>query len=235
MAHEILISLENVGVCYRRRLGFGKRYWALSDVSFDIRKGETVGILGGNGAGKSSLLRLLAGIIEADTGRLDIKAGIFAQLLSLQVGFDRELSGRENTILSGMLLGRSKNEMIELLPGVKEFSGLGDFFDESVRTYSTGMRSRLGFAVSSCVSPDILLIDEVLGVGDSAFQAKSRKLMEEKIASDQTVVLVSHNEKTMRDLCDRIVWVEDGVSVFQGDPVEVYERYNESMSEDNSA
>jgi lipopolysaccharide transport system ATP-binding protein len=230
MSHDLLLSLDSVGVCYRKRLGFGKRYWALSDVSFDVRQGETVGILGGNGAGKSSVLRLLAGIIEPDKGRIDIKLGIFAQLLSLQVGFDRELTGGENVILSGMLLGKTKKEIIELLPSVKEFSGLGDFFEESVKTYSTGMRSRLGFAVSSCVSPDILLVDEVLGVGDREFQAKSRKLMEQKIASDQTVVLVSHNEKTMMELCDRIVWIEGGVSVFQGDPVEAFARYNEYMT-----
>ncbi|ARN74944.1 ABC transporter ATP-binding protein [Oceanicoccus sagamiensis] len=233
--NSILVSVENVGICYQRMLRRSAGYWALKDVSFTIKRGETIGIIGGNGAGKSTLLRLLAGIISPDKGQISIPPSIRTQLLALQVGFDRDLSGRDNIIYSGMLLGKSRKEMHGLLDEIIAFADIGEFIHENVRTYSTGMCARLGFAISSNLSPDILLIDEVLGVGDSAFKEKSSTLLKERIASDQTVVLVSHQHDTLQELCDRLVWIEDGVSLQQGDPETVYAAYTASMNEKISA
>jgi lipopolysaccharide transport system ATP-binding protein len=221
---EVLISLQNVGVVYRRLLRRSSGYWALKDVSFDVLKGETLGVIGGNGAGKSTLMRILAGLITPDVGKI-VSGDISAQLLSLQLGFDRHLSGRENVIVSGMLLGKRRKEMLALLPSIIEFSGLHKFIDEPVKTYSSGMSARLGFAISSHADPDVLLIDEVLGVGDQAFKEKSTALMKARIASEQTVVIVSHQQNTLKELCDRLVWVEDGKTREQGEPDKVIESY----------
>jgi lipopolysaccharide transport system ATP-binding protein len=221
---NILISLDGVGLCYKGLSGEISEYWALKSVSFDIVKGETVGIIGDNGAGKSTLMRLLAGVIEPDVGSIK-NNGASAQLLSLQIGFDRNLNGRDNAIYSGMLLGKTRKEMTTLLPSIIEFAGLGRFIDESVRTYSSGMKARLGFAISSHVKPDILLIDEALGVGDSNFRAKSTQLMKDRIKSDQTVVIVSHEKTTLLELCDRLVWIENGLTRMFGDAKEIYAAY----------
>jgi lipopolysaccharide transport system ATP-binding protein len=221
---DILISLDGVGLCYKGLSGESSEYWALKSVSFDIVKGETVGIIGDNGAGKSTLMRLLAGVIEPDVGSIK-NNGASAQLLSLQIGFDRNLNGRDNAIYSGMLLGKTRKEMTTLLPSIIEFAGLGRFIDESVRTYSSGMKARLGFAISSHVKPDILLIDEALGVGDSNFRAKSTQLMKDRIKSDQTVVIVSHEKATLLELCDRLVWIESGLTRMFGDAKEIYAAY----------
>lgn len=226
---DSLISLKSVGICYRRMLGGSGGYWALKDVNLEIYKGETVGVIGGNGAGKSSILRLLAGIIAPDKGLVSTKKGITTQLLSLQVGFDRELSGRENIIISGMLLGKRRKEMSDFLPAIVEFSGLDQFIDEPIKTYSSGMKARLGFAISSQIDPDVLLIDEVLGVGDQAFREKSTNLMKAHIASEQTVVIVSHQQTTLMELCDRLVWIEDGKTREQGQPEKVFESYLKYM------
>lgn len=210
-AHEVLISLQNISVSYPVRAGFLKwsKYTPLSDISFDLHRGETIGIIGRNGAGKSTLLRMIAGIIEPDGGRI-VNHGARVSLLSLGVGFVPHLSGRENAMLSGMLLGLRKNEMAQKMDAIIEFSGLGQFIDQPLRTYSSGMRARLGFSVAIQVDPDVLLIDEVLGVGDEEFREKSTAEMKRLIRSDKTVVLVSHNLPTVRELCDRLVWIENG-------------------------
>nr|WP_218918271.1 ABC transporter ATP-binding protein [Desulfobulbus propionicus] len=204
---KIILSLRNVGVRYKRRGNLFRKvtyYQALRGIDLDIRRGETIGIIGRNGAGKSTLLRVLAGIIEPDEGEI-INHGVTVSLLALQVGFDGNLSGRDNAIFSGMLLGYSRSQVEGNLEAITEFSELGDFMTEPVRTYSTGMRARLGFAVAMFMTPDVLLLDEVLSVGDKGFRQKAEKEMLRKIHSEQTVVLVSHSESQISKLCDRTV------------------------------
>ena len=161
-----------------------------------------------------------------DSGEIELFDCKKASLLSLQVGFIGHLNGRENAILSGMLLGMSRKYIEEHIDEIIEFSELGDFFEQPVKTYSSGMKARLGFSVSFLANPDILLLDEVLGVGDAAFQIKSTKAMKEKIQSNKTIVLVSHNTNMIRELCDRAVWIEDGVTRKQGNVENVINEYN---------
>ena len=228
MTRDALISLRNAGVCYRRKRGIFHRghreFWALRDVSLDLYQGETLGIVGRNGAGKSTLLRLLAGIIHPDRGEI-INHGVRATLLSIQAGFDHFLTGRQNIVLSGLLLGMNRGQVLARVEDIIALSELGEFIDEPVRTYSSGMQARLGFATAYHVDPDVLLIDEVLGVGDATFQQKSFTLLKEKIDANHTVVIVSHNEASVRELCDRLVWVEGGVSRADGAPADVIEQY----------
>jgi lipopolysaccharide transport system ATP-binding protein len=214
-----ILSLHNVGLYYSRRQQFFRRsrFWALRDVSFDLHTGETLGIIGKNGVGKSTLLRVLAGIIAPDTGQMQVhRPGLRISLISLQAGFVPFMSGRENAILSGMLLGATKKEICSRMDDIVAFSELNGFFDEPVNTYSTGMRARLGFSVAYHVDPDVILLDEVLGVGDASFQKKSTAAMKERIKSDKTVVMVSHSAALVREICDRVVWIEDGKTQAQG-------------------
>ncbi|AGS38787.1 Teichoic-acid-transporting ATPase [Cycloclasticus zancles 78-ME] len=226
---EPIISLKNVGVSYRRRAGVLRwnKYWALNDITFDLYKGETLGIIGRNGAGKSTLLQVLAGIISPDKGVITHNESTVS-LLSLQVGFLPHITGRENAILSGMLLGINKSEIEKAMPKIIEFSGLGEFIDQPVNSYSTGMRARLGFSVANQMDPDVILVDEVLGVGDVEFKKKSAAAMREKISSNKTVVIVSHDEKTLKDLCDRILWVDRKGMCVEGGIDDVLISYNQS-------
>lgn len=224
--HETLVSVQNVGIYYWLKKGHFRRerFWALEDVSLELRRGESLGVIGRNGAGKTTLLHLLAGIIRPDRGQFE-KRNVSAALLSLQTGFVRYLTGRENTYLSGLLLGLERREISERLDDIVRFAGLERFIDHPIYSYSAGMRARLGFAVAFQLDPDILLIDEVLGVGDAEFRAKSERMMREKIKSDKTIVLVSHHAKTIRQLCDKAVWVEGGVTRAAGPTGEVLDAY----------
>lgn len=226
-----VLEARNVAVAYRRQgLRARKRNakWALKDVSLTVNAGETAGVIGRNGAGKSTLLKVLAGIIDPDRGRMERAPGR-ASLLALQVGFLGHLTGRENAMLSGMLLGLSRAQVLEKLEEMIAFAELEESVDEPVATYSSGMRARLGFSVAYFSAPEILLIDEVLGVGDIAFREKSSQAIHSLIASDKTVVLVSHQPVTLRSLCDTVVWIEDGVSREQGDPETVLPAYEEYL------
>lgn len=219
--HDCLLSLDGVGVAYWRRQGLLRRtaYWALREVSFDLYRGETLGVIGRNGVGKSTLLKVIAGIIDPDRGRVLRHQPALASLLTLQVGFVNHLNGRQNAILSGLMLGLSRAEMEARMAEIIAFAELEDAIDQPVHSYSAGMRARLGFSVSLLASPDILLIDETLGVGDASFRQKSAAAIKAKIRSDQTVVVVSHSAGQLRALCDRLVWIEDGRSRAEG-PVE---------------
>ncbi len=231
--NEALISVRHAGVCYRRSHGFFKGaksdFWALKDVSFEVRSGEILGIIGRNGAGKSTLLRVVAGIILADQGTVEIRAGLRSTLLSIGVGSHSSLSGRENAILNGMMLGATKEHMVRHLERIREFSELGDFFDEPIYTYSSGMHARLGFATAMEADPDVMLIDEVLAVGDTNFQHKSAEALKSRLRSGKTAILVSHDSNTIRDLCRRAVWIEDGVSQGEGEAGEITRKYEEAM------
>lgn len=225
-----VVEFNNVGVRYKseKRLFSDKYYDALQDVSLQIYPGETLGVVGRNGAGKSTLLRLLAGIIAPDWGTV-IRQNIKTSLIALQAGFDPVLSGRDNALFCGMLLGFTKNDVLEKLDRIIEFSELGHFIDEPVKTYSTGMAGRLGFSIALELDSELLLIDEVLGVGDDAFRKKSTDAMKAKIKSNQTVVLVSHAANVVRDMCDRAIWIENGLTKAQGDTEEVVSMYQASM------
>lgn len=228
----VALELEHVGVAYRRRRGLLRSpqpaFWAIEDLSLRLYVGETLGVIGRNGAGKSTLLRLLAGIIRPNRGRY-IDYGYQATLLSLQVGFVPYLSGRENVILSALLLGLKRSEVEERMPQIVAFAELEEFIDEPIQTYSSGMRARLGFSTAFHVSPDILLIDETLGVGDAAFVDKSKAVMRDRIRSESTVVLASHSTQEIRSLCDRVIWIERGRQMMEGRTEEVLEAYGDWM------
>ncbi len=227
MSDSILLNLEDVGVYYRKRISLfsEERHWAIRDVTFNVRAGETLGVIGHNGAGKSTLLKLLTGIISPDEGTISRYCET-ASLLAINLGFVPHLSGRDNAILSGMLLGLSKEEVMARLDDMIEFSELGDQIDDPFRTYSAGMKARLGFGVAFSADPDIILVDEVLGVGDRDFRVKSTNAMKEKIQSDKTVVVVSHSEPLVREICDRLVWIENGHIMAKGDVNEVLDQYS---------
>jgi lipopolysaccharide transport system ATP-binding protein len=223
---DALITLENVGVAFNAQLRVGSpRFWALEDVSFALKRGQRLGVVGRNGAGKSTLLRTLAGIIEPDRGRLT-RARVTCQLLSLSVGFMQHLSGRDNAILSGLMLGLRRREILQRLPKILEFSELGAFFEQPISSYSTGMLMRLGFSVALQVEPEILLIDEVLAVGDTDFQEKSGAALRERIHGGTTVVFVSHGDAQVRQVCDRVLWIEHGRSVMEGAVDDVLKAYH---------
>jgi lipopolysaccharide transport system ATP-binding protein len=226
---EILIELEHVGVAFnaQRRLS-GGRFWALEDVSLQLRRGERLGVIGRNGAGKSTLLRTIAGILAPDRGSIR-RAPVSCQLLSLALGFVPHLSGRDNAVLSGLMLGLRRREIVTRLPSIREFSELGDFFEQPIASYSAGMMMRLAFSVAIQVEPDVLLIDEVLAVGDAEFQQKSGAAMRSRMREGHTVVLVSHNEDHIAALCDRVIWIEHGRSVLEADRETVFAAYHRDM------
>lgn len=226
---DVLIELEHVGVAFNARRSIaGGRYWALEDVNLQLRRGERLGVIGRNGAGKSTLLRVLAGILVPDRGRLR-RAPVTCQLLSLALGFLPHLSGRDNAVLSGLMLGLRRRDVVARLPAIKEFSELGDFFEQPIATYSAGMNMRLAFSVAIQVEPDVLLIDEVLSVGDAEFQEKSGEAMRTRMGEGHTVVLVSHDESQIAERCDRVLWIEHGRSTLEGPRDDVFAAYHRDL------
>jgi ABC-type polysaccharide/polyol phosphate transport system ATPase subunit len=209
----------------RRRVGY-RDIDAVKDVTFSIRRGETFGVIGANGAGKSSLLRVLSGILRPSAGRLRIR-GRVAPILGLGAGFHLDLSGRENIVLNGRLLGMSQHEMTDRFEDIIEFSGLGEFIESPVRTYSSGMRARLGFAVAQSVAPDVILLDEVIAVGDRNFRLQCLDRMNEMVSEGATVVLVSHALPMVSDYCDRVLWMDRGKAQMVGPAGKVIQAYEE--------
>ena len=207
-----------------------RKFTALKNVNIEINQGEVVGIIGRNGSGKSTLLRVISGIYPPDTGEVHA-AGDISLLAGLGTGFSGHQTGRENALLYGSILGHNEDEMREKLDEIIEFSVLGDFIDEPLRTYSAGMKARLGLAVASAIHPHILLIDEVLGVGDPNFKEKSKEKILSMVKGASTVVIVSHSFGLMTDICDRVILLHHGEVMHDGPPQESIKKYYEIAGE----
>lgn len=243
---EIVIHLENISVRYRlpgeriqtfkeyairfiqRRIQFNE-FLALHEVSLDIAKGELFGIIGQNGAGKSTMLKVISRVLIPKDGRVWIK-GKVSPLLELSAGFHPELTGRENIFINGTLLGHSRHEIEEHMDEVVEFSELGTFIDAPLRTYSSGMVARLGFAASTTWRPEILILDEVLSVGDEAFQRKCMARMESFRDGGTTTIFVSHSMASVLSLCTRVAWLDHGTLRAVGTPKEVVDAYRQTQN-----
>ncbi|HEV8631824.1 MAG TPA: ABC transporter ATP-binding protein [Thermoanaerobaculia bacterium] len=236
-----VIQLDNVALRYRlarQRIPSFKEYaihmlrgmltyrelWALRDVSFSVERGEVVGIVGRNGAGKSTLLKVISGILKPTRGRVSV-GGRVSPLLELGTGFDTELTGRENVFLNALLLGRSRRSVSERFDSIVDFAELGEFIDAPLRNYSSGMVARLGFAIATAWKPEVLILDEVLAVGDAAFQLKCHRRLQEVLQSGATVLMVSHMGKILIDECGRCLWLAEGRVVADGDPKSVLAQY----------
>lgn len=236
------IDVENLHISYRKHKGTSIRgifernknarlecVHAVKGVTFSVPKGQILGMIGKNGSGKSTLLRAMAGVFSADSGSIDLH-GNKVSLLSLGVGFKPELTGRENAILSGLLLGFTMDEVIDRLPAVIEFAEIGDFIDAPVKTYSSGMYSKLAFSVAVSLETEILLIDEVLSVGDERFRVRSYEKIKEIISDkNRTVLIVSHNTNTLEELCDSVLWLHEGEIKMMGNPKKVLDDYVKFM------
>ena len=222
-----IMELSDVSVRYKSRKSFFRHeyFTALDRISFSVKKGETLGVIGTNGCGKSTLLKVLANIYGIDGGTITWNCKQVS-LLALSLGFDAELTGRDNAIISGMLLGGRKREVLDKLEDIIEFSELKHFIDKPIRTYSNGMRARLGFSVAINMRSELLLIDEVMGVGDGRFRQKAESAMIDKINSEQTVVLVSHSLLQVKKLCDRVLWLHDGKVKIVGHADSVLKQYS---------
>jgi len=221
-----LLSLQNIGLTFNAsyRPFSRKKSVLLREVTFDLYSGETLGIVGRNGAGKSSLLKVMAGVYQPTQGHIKNRASSVA-LLNLQLGFDENLDAYDNIVLSGMLAGHSKSEMKQSSKAIIAFSELGEAANHPLRSYSTGMKARLGFSISTIVRADITLLDEVLSVGDGHFLDKAERSMREMINSQQTAVFVSHDLAKVRELCDRVCWLEAGCIKDIGETSAIMNKY----------
>lgn len=240
---EISVEVKNVHVNYKimqnfsiqrnllkRDAGKAEVFEAVKGISFEVEKGEILGIIGKNGSGKSTLLRAIAGVFCPNEGSIDLK-GNSVSLLSLGVGFKDTLTGRDNIFLSGMLLGFNEEQIKKKEQAIIDFSELGEFIDMPVKTYSSGMHSKLAFAITSSLETDIMLVDEVLSVGDEHFQKKSMARMVELIGDkNRTVIIVSHSIETLEKLCNRVMWMNDGTIQEIGKTDEVLEHYKRYMN-----
>jgi ABC-type polysaccharide/polyol phosphate transport system ATPase subunit len=244
MSSDLLIEAQGLGKFYPSRVSYKQllRYlapwpqqqtkadfWALRDFDFTLRRGEVVGLIGRNGCGKSTFLQLVAGLLEPSAGHITVR-GKTAALLELGAGFNPEFSGRENILLSGRVYGLTTADMADLIDPIIAFADIGDHLDQPVKTYSSGMFARLAFAVAIQVNPQILLVDEILSVGDLGFQAKCYRRIEQIKQSGASILFVSHDLNTMQMLCDRLILLEDGRKLAEGTPKEMAQAYTERLS-----
>ena len=207
-------------------------FWALSDVSFEVKRGEVIGLIGSNGAGKSTLLKVVSGVLKPTKGKVTVN-GVISPMIELGAGFDAELTARENIYLNGSILGYSKEFLDEKFDEIVEFSELKDFLDAPVRNFSSGMVAKLAFSIATVVNPEILIVDEILSVGDIKFQEKSKNKMMEMIKGGTTVLYVSHDLSSIMELCNRVVWLEHGKVVKIGETDKICkEYYKKQMGKD---
>ncbi len=237
----MIIRANDISLCYRMsydkimsikeylvHLVQGKlkyqKFWALENVSFEINNGEVLGIIGHNGAGKSTLLKIISGIMKPTKGTVQVLGNV-VPMLELGSGFDYDLTGRENIFLNGAILGYSERFLKEKYDEIEAFSELGQFIDVPLRNYSSGMVMRLAFSVATVVNPDILIVDEILAVGDATFQEKSKARMMELMSGGTTVLFVSHSLAQIREMCDRVLWLDHGHMKMIGDAQKVCDAY----------
>lgn len=249
--HSIAVSVQSVGLTYTtsvdkkptlkariKRLGRSRKFLrtvnALNDVSIDVHYGTVLGIIGSNGAGKSSLMRVISGIIPPSRGRIEVHGSV-STLLALGVGFNASLTGRENVYLGGLAAGMTRDEIDSQFDEIADFSELGDAIDSPMRTYSSGMYARLAFSVAATVKPDILIIDEALSTGDARFKEKSLNRIKELRTEDRALILVSHALATIEDICNEVIWLDKGKIMSRGKPSEVIAAYREFMQVRKSA
>ncbi len=229
MSNDNIKSIKEYLVALMKRKLQYEEFLALQDVSFHIQRGEVVGIIGNNGAGKSTLLKVISGILRPTKGSVET-GGTVVPMLELGSGFDFDLTGRENIFLNGSILGYSEKFLNSKYDEIVEFSELQDFINTPVRNYSSGMVMRLAFSIASMVNPDILIVDEILAVGDAAFQEKSFARMTEMMSHGTTVLLVSHSIDQIRRLCDRVIWLDHGTIRAQGDVETICDQYEDFTS-----
>lgn len=241
---EIVISVDNVSMKFnlasekfdsfkeyviksiKKQVSFDE-FWALKGVSFNVRKGDAVGLIGLNGSGKSTMLKVIAGVLKPTKGAVTVK-GTIAPLIELGAGFDMDLTARENVFLNGALLGYTREEMEGFYQDIVDFSELSDFMNVPVKNFSSGMVSRLAFAIATIGTPDILIVDEVLSVGDFRFQEKCEKRIQNMMSKDTTILFVSHSINQVKKLCNKIIWLEKGCLKIQGDSEKICDIYANS-------
>ncbi|XOQ42842.1 MAG: Teichoic acids export ATP-binding protein TagH [Clostridium sp.] len=224
LTHDRIRSLKEYVVAFLQHKLKYEEFWALKDVSFQVKKGEVVGIIGRNGAGKSTLLKIISGILKPTEGSVKVNGNI-VPMLELGSGFDYDLTGRENVFLNGAILGYSKEFLTQKYDEIVEFSELGKFIDVPIRNYSSGMLMRLAFSIATVVNPEILIVDEILAVGDENFQKKSKERMLELMSGGTTVLFVSHSLAQIREMCNRVIWLEGGKIKMIGPTKEVCDSY----------
>lgn len=238
---DIVVNVENASVRFNKALGnisglkeyvikmlkrelMFQEFFALKDINFKVKRGEAWGLIGKNGSGKSTLLKLISGIIEPYRGSVDVN-GSLSPLIELGAGFDSELTARENIFLNGALLGHSRKFIEEHFQQIVDFAELNEFLDVPIKNFSSGMSARLGFAIATVTKPDILIVDEVLAVGDYAFQQKCKVRMEELLSGGTTLLFVSHSIEQVKELCQYVIWIDKGIIKAQGDVDSVSQQY----------
>lgn len=226
MSRERVDSIKEYVVKALKRQLFFDEFWALKDVSFDVQKGEVFGLIGLNGAGKSTLLKIVAGVLKPTGGNVFVDGSI-APLIELGAGFDADLTARENIFLNGAVLGYNKAYMEKRYQEIIDFSELENFVDVPIKNFSSGMYARLGFAIATLVKPEILIVDEILGVGDFRFQEKCKGRIQEMMSGGTTVLMVSHSNDTIKTFCNRVAWLENGCVREIGPADEVCDRYEQ--------
>lgn len=244
MSGRTVISVENLSKVYKlydkpidrlrealslRKKKYHKDFFALKEVSFEVSRGEVMGVLGKNGSGKSTLLKILTGVLSSSRGTVRVNGKVTA-MLELGAGFNPELSGLENIYFNGSLMGYSRSQMAEKVDEITAFADIGDFINQPVKTYSSGMKARLGFAVSIKVDPDILIVDEVLSVGDIYFRQKSIRKMKEFMDGEKTILFVTHDMGAIKNFCTRAIWLNEGEKIAEGDPEELVQSYTSFMT-----
>ncbi|MEG0751437.1 MAG: ABC transporter ATP-binding protein [Oscillospiraceae bacterium] len=217
-------SLKEYFVRLMKRELFFKAFFAINGVSFDVRRGEVLGIIGFNGGGKSTMLKIISGILKPTTGEVEVH-GTISPLIELGAGFDPDLTARENIFLNGSILGYSHDFMAGIFDEIVDFSELHDFLDTPIKNYSSGMQARLGFSIATVVQPEILIVDEVLAVGDFKFQKKCEQRIRELMDNHTTVIVVSHSANQIEELCTRVIWLDKGLVREEGETLEVCAHY----------
>ena len=220
-------SLKEVIIKFLTRKVSYVDFYALKDINLKVKRGESVGIIGRNGAGKTTLLRVIAGIYKPTSGKVTVKGRIMP-IIELGAGFDMELTGRENIFLNGLLLGMTRKEIEERYDEIGEFSGLGEFINSPMRTYSSGMKLRLGFSIATAIDPDIILIDEVFAVGDREFREKCVRRIREMREKGATLLFVSHDMDAIKENCERVIWLEEGEIMIDDESQRVIRCYSEN-------